>query len=86
MVLLECSRSRGPGFEFFPPGVDGLGSLGFVVMNCSLDILLDPVMSTRGSHLACGFSHRPHSSSFLGFILGILLGNPKKELLWVLWL
>ena len=27
------------------------------------------------------FTHRPHSSSFWGFICRILLGNPKKELL-----
>ena len=28
---------------------------------------------------------RLHSSSFLGFIFRILQGNPKKELLWTLW-
>ena len=27
----------------------------------------------------------PHSSSFLGLIFRILYGNPKKELLWGLW-
>ena len=28
---------------------------------------------------------RPQSSSFWGFIFRILYGNPKKELLWGLW-
>ena len=31
------------------------------------------------------FTHRLHSSSFLGFVFRILQGNPKKELLWSLW-
>ena len=31
------------------------------------------------------FTHRPQSSSSLGFIFRILQGNPKKELLWGLW-
>ena len=30
-------------------------------------------------------THRLHSSSFLGFKFRILEGNPKKELLWSLW-
>ena len=30
-------------------------------------------------------THRPQSSSFLGFIYRILYGNPQKELLWGLW-
>ena len=33
-----------------------------------------------GSH-----THRPHSSSFLGFPYRILYMNPQKELLWGLW-
>ena len=33
----------------------------------------------------CGLSHRPQSSSFLGFPYRILNMNPKKELLWGLW-
>ena len=31
------------------------------------------------------FTHRPQSSSFLGFPYRILNMNPKKELLWGLW-
>ena len=30
-------------------------------------------------------THRPHSSSFLGLPYRILHMNPKKELLWGLW-
>ena len=32
-----------------------------------------------------GFTHRPHSSSFLGLPYRILSMNPQKELLWGLW-
>ena len=35
---------------------------------------------------AYGATHRPQSSSFLGFPYRILNMNPKKELLWGLWL
>ena len=31
------------------------------------------------------FTHRPHSSSFLGVPYRILNMNPQKELLWGLW-
>ena len=31
------------------------------------------------------FTHRLHSSSFLGLPYRILYMNPKKELLWSLW-
>ena len=40
------------------------------------------------SHSLDGFyrlTHRPHSSSFLGFIFRILYMNPEKELVWGLW-
>ena len=32
-----------------------------------------------------GFTHKPHSSSFLGLSYRILNMSPNKELLWGLW-
>ena len=40
-------------------------------------------MSSSGS---IGATHRPQSSSFLGLPYRILNMNPKRELLWGLWL
>ena len=41
----------------------------------------DPYHSALTDH----YTHRPHRSSFLGFIFRILSGNPKKQLLCGLW-
>ena len=43
------------------------------------------VIPKRNYFGALGFTHRPQSSSFSGFIFRVLDGNPKKELLWGLW-
>ena len=42
-------------------------------------------MEVSGGLGFIGLTLRLHSSSFLGFIYRILEGNPKKELLWSLW-
>ena len=45
----------------------------------------DQVGAVNGIVGLCGCTHSLQSSSFLCFIFGILQGNPKKELLWSLW-
>ena len=70
--------------------VDGLGlcSLGIRVLGASMRtarvVVAESECSYRGADLK-GDTHRPQSSSFLGFPYRILYMNPKKELLWGLW-
>ena len=95
----ECSIGPGSGLQlrvwgFRVWGFGGLGfrglefgGLGFRVF-CkafrSLGLGLSSVVASVAV-LVAKVTHRPHGSSFLGFPYRILYMNPKKELLWGLW-
>ena len=56
-------------------GLSDLGSVGFA----------EPGLIVWRSRRSAYFTYRPQSGSFWGFTFRILSGNPKKELLWGLW-
>ena len=60
-------------------GVQGLGFRRFRTGVRALRV------AGGGVSRVCGFTQRPQSSSFLGLPYRILYMNPKKELLWGLW-